>query len=134
MTGPDPVAPARRRSLRSLRFVPALLWAAGIWWLSSQSDPPGSGLALVPHADKLAHAGLFGTLALLLWAAHVRPWLAVALATGWGIVDEVHQAFVPGRTPELLDVVADATGAVVAVALAEAVRVRWFADRGRTPG
>jgi VanZ family protein len=37
--------------------------------------------------------------------------VAVALATAYGITDEVHQAFVPGRSPDPRDVVADAVGA-----------------------
>ncbi|MEX2503086.1 MAG: VanZ family protein [Trueperaceae bacterium] len=114
--------------------MPALLWAAGIWWLSAQSDPPGSGLELpIAHVDKLAHASLFGVLAALLRLAGAGPWRAVGLATAWGVIDEIHQMFVPGRTPELLDVVADATGALLAVAFVQVVLVRWFAARPRPP-
>lgn len=48
----------------------------------------------------------------------VRPaTLAIAwlMAVIYGVSDEWHQSFVPGRTPDAYDVVADAIGAFVAV-------------------
>ena len=39
--------------------------------------------------------------------------LATAVATLYGVTDELHQWFVPGRTAEWSDLVADATGAAV---------------------
>ena len=33
------------------------------------------------------------------------------LCIGYAITDELHQAFVPGRTPKLLDVLIDSSGA-----------------------
>ena len=65
--------------------------------------------------DKLLHAIAYGVLGLLLWVvvgfnAPLANWLAV---TGVGALDEVHQLFVPLRTPDVHDVVADAVGAAV---------------------
>lgn len=42
--------------------------------------------------------------------------VAVAVAVAYGIADEVHQSFVPGRTSSMADVCSDASGAVLAVA------------------
>ncbi len=39
---------------------------------------------------------------------------AVGLSAAYGVTDELHQAFVPGRSPELADVLADTTGAALA--------------------
>ena len=42
--------------------------------------------------------------------------MAVLLATLYGAFDEVHQAFTPGRSPDVRDVVADCLGAALGVA------------------
>lgn len=63
----------------------------------------------------------------LLYLATGRAWLAVLLASLYGVSDEVHQAFVPGRSADLLDWLADTAGAAVAVSL-----VRLWAGR-RSP-
>ena len=38
---------------------------------------------------------------------------ALAITIGYGATDEVHQMFVPGRTADLYDLMADAAGALV---------------------
>jgi VanZ family protein len=75
-------------------------------------------------ADKTAHAVVYGVLATVTVRALARGTLArvttsvmlasIAIAALYGVSDEIHQIFVPGRSPEVLDVVADVTGAVVA--------------------
>lgn len=116
--------PGSRRRLRTaLRSVPAALWALTIWILSSRPDLPDGPLDL-PHLDKVAHAGMFGVLAALSMLAGAPARLAWVLAAGWGVIDEIHQAFVPLRTPELADLAADLTGALVAV-----LAVKWLAPR-----
>jgi hypothetical protein len=117
---------------RAARALPALLWAGLIWW-SSSTPGDGSGWLSapwldLPMLDKVAHAGLFGVLAALLRYAGLPPRAAFVAAVAWGAIDELHQAFVPGRTPELADLAADAVGAVVALAA-----VRWFASRRERP-
>ena len=74
--------------------------------------------------DGVAHALQYAVLAALLlrglagarWrGVKVRAAaLAVLLATLYGVTDEAHQWFVPGRTAEVTDLVADALGAAVA--------------------
>ena len=56
-----------------------------------------------------------------------RALAAVLVATLYGISDEAHQAFVPGRYPDRFDVLADCVGATLAVtlALAAAHARRW---------
>jgi VanZ family protein len=82
-------------------------------------SPPG-GLS-----DKHVHAFTFGLLAVLwcralvrgrlaaLTAAHLA--LAFAIAVVYGATDEWHQAFVPGRSSDVLDLAADAVGALLGV-------------------
>ena len=84
-----------------------------------------SGLGPIPGGvdDGVAHALQYAVLAALLlrglagarWrGVKVRAAaLAVLLATLYGVTDEAHQRFVPGRTAEVTDLVADALGAAV---------------------
>lgn len=109
---------------RVLRLLPAVAWFGLTWWLSSRADPPGSDLLAIPFADKLGHAGLFAVQAGLLRLAGLRVRLAVLFAVALGALDELHQAFVPGRSPDLADLAADAVGAVVGAAA-----VQWAATR-----
>jgi VanZ family protein/UDP-2,3-diacylglucosamine pyrophosphatase LpxH len=101
--------------------------AAAIFWLSSRSTYP-VGLVLAPPLDKLAHATVFGLLALALdWALRVhapglpmykRHLLVFMAASLYGATDEWHQWFVPGRDCEVGDWLADSLGAALALAVA----------------
>ena len=43
--------------------------------------------------------------------------LTLLLCIGYAITDELHQAFVPGRTPKLLDVLIDSSGASLGIGI-----------------
>ena len=49
------------------------------------------------------------------------PWIAVLAVSLFGLTDEWHQSFTPGRFVEVADWVADTLGAIVAVT----IYVRW---------
>lgn len=109
---------------RFLRYeLPALLWAAAIFTLSSMSRPPGP--PLVHGLDKLAHFTAYLVLSLLtaraLGARGLRARsaarLGLLLAALYGVSDEWHQHFVPGRSVDALDLLADVLGACAGVAL-----------------
>lgn len=118
--------PPRRRKLRPLGLLAAVAWAAGIWVASSLSNPPGTELLGLPYQDKVAHLVLFSVQAALLRIAGLRSLTAVALTVLLGGIDEGHQAFVPGRSPDLADLAVDALGAALGVAA-----VGWSARRRR---
>jgi VanZ family protein len=44
-------------------------------------------------------------------------WIAVAVASIYGVSDEFHQSFTPGRSVEIADWLADTCGAALAVGL-----------------
>jgi VanZ family protein len=83
-----------------------------------------------PHfqfKDKLLHAIVYGLLAALFFRAYHaggdcrKPMLAtlvlsVCFATLYGISDEIHQAFVPGRHLDGMDAVANFIGSVLGAA------------------
>jgi hypothetical protein len=120
---------------------PALAWAALIFTFSSF---PGSAYPAtdLPGADKLVHLALYATLgglcarALLLRAPgvdrHRRRLLllaAVTMATAYGVSDEIHQLFVPARSADWHDAVADAVGALLGAAAASRIWRRLPTDR-----
>jgi len=99
-------------------FVPAMLYYLLIFILSSQSFDihlPGHGF------DKLAHFVEFSLLGFLLslgffnafsFPCAVKSVLVFLTGLPLGILDELHQLFVPRRTGALGDVMADAAGIV----------------------
>lgn len=107
---------------------PFAAWAGTIFWLSTR---PGEDISpympALEHSDKLVHALAFGAGAWLARRAlRIHPRLAPDRATGWaillvtlyGVLDELHQHLGDaGREADVLDVVADATGASVAAFL-----------------
>lgn len=93
----------------------ALGYAGLIFFLSSQSTLP------VPEGiwnfDKAIHCAEYGGFAFLI-ARALRPHaraavIAVILATLYGVSDELHQSFVPGRSSDVFDVLADGVGAAL---------------------
>ena len=119
----------RRRATRLLRLLyvwgPVAAVMAGIFVVSGSSSPPRLP---APVSDAMAHAAAYAVLgALLLRAVAGADWsritaggvlLAFVLAVSYGLTDEFHQSFVPGRTPELRDLAADALGAAAGAVLA----------------
>jgi VanZ family protein len=65
--------------------------------------------------DKLLHAGGFGAMALLFWTAigFRRPWMSWLTIALIGALDEIHQLYIPGRSADAFDVIADALGAAL---------------------
>jgi VanZ family protein len=97
--------------------VPALLWAAAVFWLSSQTR-----LVELPYAlswDKLQHCAAYAmggaAIAHAVGARGRGPWVAVALGVLYGASDELHQWFVPGRNSDARDWLADAVGVLAGV-------------------
>jgi VanZ like family len=83
----------------------------------------GFGPSVLDHGDKLVHLFLFAVLAALL-QTFLPAVPAALLSTAYGGFLEGVQIFIPYRGAELADLAADAAGAVLAVALAAAVKGR----------
>lgn len=116
---------------RLLAWVPAIAWAGVIYGLSAQPTVPAPD---VPNIDKVLHFGAYAVLGgLLAFAAHrsaLPVWVAVLLGLAYGATDEIHQMFVPGRSPDVWDWAADAAG----VAAATYLYFRWRMGRGAPGG
>jgi VanZ family protein len=111
------------------------LYAAGIFALSSLSQPPLVSSWELPHLDKLCHSLAYGGLTLLLMRAlrlayptcpsmTLCAW-GLVLVVSYGALDELHQAFTPGRMMSLLDLFADAAGASMVASMWPIMERRW---------
>ena len=120
-----------------LRVLPLVAVMTLLFVLSHQ---PGDTLPLpaVVNLDKLLHLLAYTTLGLCFLLALPPDWRtrlprAAAVATvlfclAYGLSDEFHQQFVPGRFPGADDLVADTLGGLCAV-LIDRTRQRWVGRR-----
>jgi VanZ family protein len=119
---------------------PVLLVMGLIFYFSSLPDPGGPPGGI---SDKTAHFLIYATLGASLISAlaggrsagMTLPTIlaAVALSTLYGVSDEIHQSFVPPRTPDILDVAADAAGGcagAIFVTVLARLRSGWFRPSG----
>lgn len=96
--------------------------------------------------DKVAHVVAYGVVAFFLARALARG-LAVSLGRWalvlWttcvigvlGLLDEIHQSFVPGRSSEAFDVVADLVGGILGASLwVVLAKLRGGVDESPAPG
>lgn len=107
-------------------WLPVASYAGLIFYLSSLSHPEAYLPSLIETlGDKLLHVLEYGLLGILCYRAFrhaAGPWaagssllLAILASAAYGLTDEVHQAFVPFREPDVWDLLADAVGATLAV-------------------
>ncbi len=104
-------------------WIPVLLQMGLIFYFSNQ--PSGSpALESFPFSSIVGHFGGYALLSLLLYRAFAggfRCWniknagKACLVAFLYAISDEIHQSFVPGRNPSVLDVLVDSGGIVFAL-------------------
>lgn len=111
---------ARARVL--LAWLPVVGYTLLIWWLSSHTIDPEL-LARVPLQDKGVHFLEYAALSSFIAHAVAATWQergagatvsAILMASALGLLDELHQAFVPGRSSDPLDLIADTAGALFA--------------------
>lgn len=101
-------------------WLPPLIYVVVIFYLSSQSEPlPG----LTSHVwDKALHAIEYSGLGVLIFRAlfgerlplPVVVGLTAAIVSVYGASDEWHQSFVPMRSPDIRDWMADTLGGIAA--------------------
>jgi VanZ family protein len=77
--------------------------------------------------DKVAHAGTFAVLiGLIIWSMRGKRLIACFAAVAfYGAATEVIQAFVPNRTADVLDWLADVAGAAVGLVLLWLIYRMW---------
>lgn len=105
----------------ALRIGAVVIWMAGIFTMSHQERVPKAPGLSGEMTAILGHLSVYLGLAILIWWALGlamepslrRSILAWALTIAYGLTDEWHQSYVPGRTPDVLDIVTDAVGAAL---------------------
>ena len=125
----------------AMAWLPAILYTGFIWWLSSQPVLI-EGIEDFPLQDKGVHFLEYGTLCLTICFAVYRTWpgrgiraafAAVLITVALGLLDELHQGFVPSRSADVEDLLADFTGALVFALLCHGVvRMRGRGGPGVT--
>jgi VanZ family protein len=108
-------------------WLPVVSWMGVIFYLSAQPSLPSFHEHWMDVVlERGGHLGVYAVLALLLWRVTRRGrwnwWVAAVIAFAcavlYGASDEFHQGFVPGRTPDALDLTVDAVGAGVTLGAA----------------
>ena len=124
---PGPAFRPARTHRTAAAWGPVIVYCGAIF--AQSSFPTSDALPTFFMSDKLLHLGAYALLAILFHRAlgqHrvgasplKRAILTIAFTVLYGISDEFHQSFVPGRSPEILDVAADAAGGLIGVILAQ---------------
>ena len=132
--------PGDRRRAR----IAALVWGAFLMALSSWPSPPEVPVvSAIPNVDKFVHGLLYGVEGFLLYFAVAWPGpprfsllrvltIAGALAV-WGTLDEIHQAWIPGRAVEAADALVDTLGGFLGAVAGSAASLRRRATARLSP-
>lgn len=114
---------------------PAALWAAFLFFMSSQSTLP---VSLHSGLDKVAHFGAYAVLGAFLAHATLRLgypiFLALFVGMCYGATDELYQSTVPGRHASVGDWIADVLGVIAGVIFVIIVHRRLRPDQGAPRG
>ena len=110
----------RKRTAAALYWLPVAIWMGVIFFFSTLPEAMTPGRYILP--DKVCHAGEYFILALFILIALSRTgtagltasfWIVLLWVTVYGLSDEIHQLYVPTRHFDLMDLAADAGGALV---------------------
>ena len=122
---------------KSFDLIALIAYCTFIFWLSAQERLPVP--PVFDFQDKLLHSGAYFVMGLLSWRAllhlSVSKWhlalLSSLFCSAYGLSDEWHQSFVPGREPSIGDWLADSLGAVMAVWMLSGVHYKRKAIASR---
>lgn len=112
--------------------------------LTSWPSPPEVPLAArIPNFDKIVHFGLYAGAGFLLYLAvrwpgregfsFARVLAIVGTMAVFGTLDEVHQTWIPARSCDPADALADSIGAAAGALAASAASSRLGARRAAPP-
>jgi len=102
--------------------APAVFWAVLVFTVSSLPKLKSPSLG-IPFSDKIFHGSEYLVLSMLTLRSLAASrglngrtvLLAMAVCTVFGILDELHQSFVPGRDCNAGDMLADIAGSALGI-------------------
>jgi VanZ family protein len=123
-------------------WLPLIAYCVFIFFQSS--GPAPVELPRIPGMDKVLHAAGYGLLGILFYRAYRSRW---PNASGWatanaslisaalyGLTDELHQSFVPSRSADPWDWLADTLGALLGIAVYGVLLPLWSRRTARRSG
>ncbi|OXM85899.1 VanZ family protein [Paenibacillus rigui] len=127
-----------------IHWLPVVVWMGVIYYLSAQTGSDMDGWLSIVHqwfpsmkdfdwGHFIAYFVLALTFAWALSSKRLtwrRKLIVILLCVLYGLTDEYHQSFVPGRTPDLMDLRNDAIGAALAMLLLTFPPLRRWLERG----
>ena len=131
------VTPSRPHVALPLLIMGVLYWLSSLPGTPLPDDPALYAVFywVPPSVQNALHVPAYAALAWA-WCWALGAWLraplagvivAGVIASAYGVFDEWHQSFVPGRYASLTDVTLDVAGAVLGIWLAA-----WIGSRART--
>lgn len=118
------MAHEKKLSQKLFYWLPTFLWMAVIFFLSAQTgDDLHSAFPFLDNFD-IGHPVEYFILALVFYysltktteAKYLSAWTLIFVFF-YGLSDEFHQSFVPGRMPDVNDLVRDIFGGALALGL-----------------
>jgi VanZ family protein len=111
-------------------FIPVAVWAIIMMTVSSIPNlgPPPINFTFVDKIEHFIEYSILGFfLAFALVKTRPKPALLVAIliCAGYGIIDEIHQLFIPGRFCDPFDALADILGASTGILIYAAIKNRF---------
>ena len=109
------------KSKSIIKTIPAIVFGIIIFILSSfeyklPSGPPGTYRAILLLL--ILHIGEFGLFSMLLmygFYPKIKIYFLILISILYGVLDEIHQGFVPTRYFDILDIICDSIGTILGV-------------------
>lgn len=120
------------RNRQYLINIPLIVYWLILFVLTSL---PSSSAITIGISDKIEHFGAYGLLSAVLYMnlffqkkfellKKYPATFSVLIASIYGMLDEVHQLFIPGRSAEFLDWSADFLGSLLAILIVKVILER----------
>ena len=102
-----------------IKKTPVVILTIIIFILSSRTQPiPPAGVYYIDYFYVFLHIGEFGLFAMLLMLGFypkIKLYYLIGISLLYGVLDEIHQYFVPTRWCDIVDVISNSIGVILGV-------------------